>query len=120
MVAKLIVAVCAGWLLTAGGARAEIGIASIYSYDSEKTANGEHAHPEGMTAAHRTLPFNTMVRVTNHRNGKSVVARINDRGPFVRGRVIDVTPKAAQELGFNGLAPVTVAVLDDVRGLKAN
>jgi rare lipoprotein A len=63
-----------------------------------------------MTAAHRSLPFGTKVRVTNKRNGRSVVVRINDRGPFVRGRVIDVTPAAASALGFSGLAPVHVAV----------
>jgi rare lipoprotein A len=63
-----------------------------------------------MTAAHRSLPFGTKVRVTNRRNGRSVVVRINDRGPFVRGRVIDVTPAGARALGFSGLAPVVVAV----------
>jgi rare lipoprotein A len=63
-----------------------------------------------MTAAHRTLPFGTKVRVTHRRSGRSVVVRINDRGPFVRGRVIDVTPAAASALGFSGLAPVNVAV----------
>ena len=64
-----------------------------------------------MNAAHRTLPFGTMVRVTNDRNGRSVVVRINDRGPFVRGRVIDLTPAAAQALGFSGLAQVTLDVV---------
>jgi rare lipoprotein A len=64
-----------------------------------------------MTAAHRSLPFGTKVRVTNRRNGNSVVVRINDRGPFVRGRVIDVTPAAARALGFAGLAPVTLSVM---------
>ena len=64
-----------------------------------------------LTAAHRTLPFGTMVKVTNRRNGKAVTVRINDRGPFIRGRVIDVTPAAARALGFSGLAPVTLAVL---------
>jgi rare lipoprotein A len=64
-----------------------------------------------MTAAHRSLPFGTMVRVTHRRSGKSVVVRINDRGPFVRGRVIDLTPAAARALGFNGLAPVSLAVV---------
>jgi rare lipoprotein A len=63
-----------------------------------------------MTAAHRSLPFGTKVRVTNRRNGRSVVVRINDRGPFVRGRVIDLTPAGARALGFSGLAPVVVAV----------
>lgn len=84
------------------------GIASIYS--GGRTANGERAHAHGMTAAHRTLPFGTKVRVTNKRNGKTVVVRINDRGPFIRGRVIDVTPAAARVLGFSGLAPVVLDI----------
>jgi rare lipoprotein A len=90
---------------------AQSGIASIYAYSSEKTANGEHAMPSGMTAAHRTLPFGSKVRVTNLRNGRSAIVRINDRGPFVRGRIIDVTPAVARILGFDGLAPVTLEVL---------
>jgi rare lipoprotein A len=85
---------------------AQEGIASIYS--GGRTANGEHASPSGLTAAHRTLPFGTMVRVTNHRNGRSVVVRINDRGPFIPGRIIDVMPAVAHVLGFSGLAPVSV------------
>ncbi len=89
-------------------AMAESGIASVYAYSGQRTANGERAQPNGFTAAHRTLPFGTHVRVTNNRNGRSVVVRINDRGPFVRGRVIDLTPAAAQALGFSGLASVTV------------
>ena len=89
-------------------ARAESGIASIYAYAGEKTANGERAQPGGLTAAHRTLPFGTRVRVTNKRNGRTVTVRINDRGPFVKGRVIDLTPAAARVLGFSGLAPVAV------------
>jgi rare lipoprotein A len=93
-------------------AQAQSGIASVYSYKSGKTASGERVHPSGLTAAHRTLPFGTRVRVTNRRNGRSVVVRINDRGPFVRGRVIDVTPAGARALGFSGLAPVTVARAD--------
>jgi rare lipoprotein A len=90
-------------------AKAQSGIASVYAYDGEKTANGERASPQKLTAAHRTLPFGTRVRVTNTRNGRSVVVRINDRGPFVRGRVIDLTPAGARALGFSGLAPVQVA-----------
>ena len=96
----------------AGEAVAQSGIASVYSYKSSRTASGERAHPSGLTAAHRSLPFGTKVRVTNRRNGRSVVVRINDRGPFVRGRVIDVTPAAAQALGFSGLAPVVVGVIN--------
>ena len=90
-------------------ASAQTGIASIYS--GGLTANGETARASGLTAAHRTLPFGTMVRITNERSGRSVVVRINDRGPFIRGRVIDVTPAAAHVLGFSGLAPVTLAVV---------
>ncbi len=90
-------------------ASAQSGLASVYS--GGRTANGERAAASGLTAAHRTLPFGTMVRVTNKHTGRSVVVRINDRGPFVRGRVIDVTPAAAHALGFSGLAPVELAVL---------
>jgi rare lipoprotein A len=64
-----------------------------------------------MTAAHKSLPFGTLVKVTHRRTGKSVVVRINDRGPFVRGRVIDLTPAAARAIGFSGIAPVTLAVV---------
>ena len=87
------------------------GLASVYSTESgNKTASGERLNPGGMTAAHRSLPFGTMVRVTNERNGRSATVRINDRGPFVRGRVIDVTPAAARALGFSGLAPVSLNI----------
>jgi rare lipoprotein A len=93
------------------GGQAPGGIASVYGYSGSKTASGETARPGGLTAAHRSLPFGTMVRVTNHRNGRSVVVRINDRGPFIRGRVIDVTPAGARALGFSGLAPVSLDVV---------
>jgi rare lipoprotein A len=92
---------------------AQSGIASIYAYSGEKTASGEKAHPGGLTAAHRTLPFGTKVKVTNKRNGRSVTVRINDRGPFVRGRIIDLTPAAARALGFSGLAPVEVTTASE-------
>ena len=90
-------------------ANAQSGVASVYS--GGRTASGERASASGMTAAHRTLPFGTLVRITHRRNGHSVVVRINDRGPFVRGRVIDVTPAAARALGFSGLASVTLDVI---------
>jgi rare lipoprotein A len=90
-------------------ASAQSGIASVYS--GERTANGEYAHASGLTAAHRTLPFGTRVRVTNERTGRSVVVRINDRGPFVRGRIIDLTPAGARALGMDGLAHVTLEVV---------
>jgi rare lipoprotein A len=88
---------------------AQEGIASVYS--GERTANGEYARAAGLTAAHRTLPFGTRVRVTNHQTGRSVVVRINDRGPFVSGRIIDLTPAGARALGMDGLAHVTVDVV---------
>jgi len=90
-------------------ASAESGIASVYS--GCLTADGERASPAGLTAAHRSLPFNTLVRVTNADTGRSVVVRINDRGPFVRGRIIDLMPAAARALGFSGLAHVTLTVV---------
>ena len=87
------------------------GIAAIYSYKAGKTASGEAAGPDRLTAAHRSLPFGTTVRVTNTRNSRSVVVRINDRGPFNRGRIIDVTPAAAKQLGFTGLTPVSLEIV---------
>jgi rare lipoprotein A len=92
-------------------ASAQSGIASVYAYSGGRTASGERAAPGGLTAAHRTLPFGTMVRVTSRSSGRSVVVRINDRGPFVRGRIIDLTPAGARALGFSGLANVSVDVI---------
>jgi rare lipoprotein A len=87
------------------------GIASIYSTESgNKTASGARLNPGALTAAHRTLPFGTQVRVTNRKNGRSVVVTINDRGPFVRGRVIDLTPAGGRALGFSGLTQVSLSV----------
>jgi rare lipoprotein A len=83
------------------------GLASSYGEGSQ-TASGERFNANELTAAHRTLPFGSRVRVTNRSNGRSVVVRINDRGPFVGGRIIDVTPAAARLLGMSGLAPVTI------------
>ena len=88
------------------------GLASVYAYAGSRTASGETARPRELTAAHRTFPFDTKVKVTNKRNGRSVVVRINDRGPFIKGRIIDVTPLAAQALGFSGLAPVMLFAVD--------
>ncbi len=91
------------------------GKASFYGYDGSgnRTATGERFNPEGLTAAHRHLPFGTRVRVTNTRNGRSVIVRINDRGPFIRGRVLDLSYGAARILGIirQGIAPVKIEVL---------
>jgi rare lipoprotein A len=85
------------------------GVASIYS--SGPTASGQRLNPQALTAAHPRLPFGTKVRVTNEQNGRSVVVTINDRGPFVRGRIIDMTPAGARALGFSGTTRVTLAVI---------
>ena len=86
----------------------ETGVASIYS--GEKTANGEYAHASALTAAHKTLPFGTKVKVTNVRTGQSVIVRINDRGPYIKGRIIDLTPAGARAIGSSGLALVQLTV----------
>ena len=97
---------------TGGGRSAGSGIASYY-WQGQQTASGARFNPSAMTAAHRSLPFGTKVRVTNRRNGRSVVVTINDRGPFIRGRVIDLSRGAAQVIGMTGagLAPVSLDVL---------
>jgi rare lipoprotein A len=91
------------------------GTASWYGPDfhSKKTSNGEIYDMYDMTAAHKTLPMNTVVRVDNLENGKSIIVRINDRGPFVRGRIIDLSNKAANEIDMvrKGTAKVKITVL---------
>ena len=115
MVARSLVAVCLLGLSVIDPVHAENGIASVYAYDGDKsasgrnrTASGERLDPNALTAAHRTLPFGTQVEVVNRRNGQKVKVRINDRGPFKAGRVIDLTPAAAHKLGISGLAPVII------------
>ncbi len=94
----------------------EVGIASWYGRDfhGRRTANGEIFDMRALSAAHRTLPLPTMVRVTNLENGRSVIVRVNDRGPFVKNRLIDLSWAAARELGFvhKGTARVRVQSLD--------
>ncbi len=94
------------------------GKASYYSIrcnGGTRTASGERLHNEAATAAHKTLPMGTRVRVTNLANGKSEVVRINDRGPYIRGRVIDVTVGVARRLGFvsRGVVPVRLEVIKE-------
>lgn len=95
----------------------ETGIASWYgpNFHGKQTANGEIFDQEQLTAAHRTLPMPSLVRVTNLKNGRSLVLRLNDRGPFAKNRIIDVSRKAAELLGFEreGTAPVRVQILRD-------
>lgn len=120
----LIAALLAGGCAAGGGQskpaddayRAETGTASYYArkFIGRRTASGERHDPDLMMAAHRTLPFGTRVRVTNLENDRSVTVVINDRGPFVKGRVIDVSRRAARRLGFlrSGLARVRLEVRD--------
>lgn len=96
--------------------KSQMGMASFYAakFHGRRTANGEIFNKNGLTAAHRTLKFGTKVKVTRIKTGKSVIVRINDRGPFVRGRIIDLTPAAAKKIGLikAGTARVNVEVLD--------
>ena len=102
------------WLFTpvyaAERCHGQAGIASFYGpgFHGRRTASGERFDQRAMTAAHRTLPFGTRVRVVNIGNGKAVVVRISDRGPFVRGRVIDLSAGAARAIGVKGLGKVCV------------
>ena len=112
MKSRISATLCGATMLLAftPAANAQSGLASVYAYHGGRTADGERMQPGAMTAAHRSLPFGTQVRVTKARNGRSVVVRINDRGPFVRGRIIDLSPAAAHAIGVSGVAPVTVDV----------
>ena len=95
--------------VTAGMAKAESGMASYY-WQPQAVACGGRFNPKALTAAHKTLPCGTKIRVTNKRNGKSVVVTINDRGPFIKGRIIDLSLAAAKVIGMtgSGVVPVTV------------
>lgn len=88
----------------------QCGGASWYSLPGNKTASGERMNPKAMTAAHRKFRFGTKVRVTNRRNGRSVIVRINDRGPFIRGRVIDLSKAAAGRLGYLSRGHTSVCI----------
>jgi rare lipoprotein A len=93
------------------------GIASWYGYESgpryrrrPKTASGEYFSPKELTAAHKTLPFGTIVEVTNLANNQTVLVKITDRGPFVKGRVIDLSKAAANAIGIKGIQKVSLAI----------
>ena len=107
---KALILATAALAAVIGSARAESGIASQYSTrePGTRTASGRALQDGALTAAHKTLPFGSRVRVTNHPNGRSVVVTITDRGPYVHGRVIDVSAAGARALGFSGLARVSV------------
>jgi rare lipoprotein A len=111
LVAKKPIAFATATGATETGA-SSFGLASYYSEGTE-TASGERFDPQELTAAHPNLPFGTRLRVTNLATGRSVVVRVNDRGPFVPGRVVDVSYSAAQQLGFldSGTAKVKLDVV---------
>ncbi|MBK8769775.1 MAG: septal ring lytic transglycosylase RlpA family protein [Rhizobiales bacterium] len=89
-----------------------VGMASYYK-SGKRTANGERFNPNGLTAAHRSLPFGTKLKVTNPRTGRSVVVRVNDRGPFIRGRVIDLSLGAARVIGLtaSGVGRISYTII---------
>ena len=97
----------------------ETGLASWYGgkFHGRRTASGERYDKRALTAAHRTLPFQTRVKVRNLENGRELVVRITDRGPFARGRIIDLSQASAQALGVRGLARVSVERLDTAPAL---
>ena len=95
------------------GGRSQSGMATWYGpgFHGRKTASGERFNANAMTAAHRTLPFGTRVKVIDRRSGREVVVRINDRGPFRRGAVIDLSRASAAALGVSGSAPVLLVAV---------
>jgi rare lipoprotein A len=103
---------CASTRPGGGPDASEVGVASYYAeaHQGRRTANGEPFDMNALTAAHRTLSFGSRVKVTNLENGRAVVVRINDRGPFVEGRVIDLSRAAAQELRFLGRGTTRVRI----------
>jgi rare lipoprotein A len=106
-------AVVAAFVLWSTPVEAAVGWASYYSC-CKLTANGERFNKNGFTAAHRSLPFGTKLKVTNLRTGKSVIVRVNDRGPFIKGRLIDLSLGAAKVIGLtkSGVAKVKITVLN--------
>jgi rare lipoprotein A len=87
---------------------AETCVASHYGYPGGRTASGERMNPSAMTAAHRTKSFGSQVTVTSQKSGRSVTVRINDRGPFIKGRCIDLSTGAARALGMAGIERVSL------------
>ena len=114
-----IVMLCAVLLMSVTAtAQTQSGKASFYAKNlsGRKTASGERLHKDSLTCAHRSYPFGTLLRVTNVLNGRQVIVRVNDRGPFHKGRIIDLSWGAAKELGMiaQGIASVTVEKVDEL------
>lgn len=105
------------WQVPTTKETAELGEASYYAsrFNGRSTASGAVFSNDSLTAAHRILPFGTIVKVVNQENKKEILLRINDRGPFIDGRIIDVTQRAAKELGFftQGVVSVSVEIMQE-------
>jgi rare lipoprotein A len=116
VLAVLVLVGCSSTPRSSGSGHSDAGQASYYGneFHGRKTANGERFDQGQLTAAHRTLPFGTRVKVTNTQNGKTVVVRVNDRGPFVKGRIIDLSSSAFKSIASlnAGVVPVRIQVLD--------
>lgn len=112
MISSKLLLAAVSLLIAIAPLHAESGVASFYG--GGHTASGEVSGPREFTAAHRTLPFGTLVRVTNTRNGKTVVVRINDRGPFGRARIIDLSRAAAIELGMIDSGTAAVSIVEQI------
>ena len=113
LVAALVVTGTSVWAQSVGDT--EIGLAAVYadSLNGHATASGQTYDRTKLTAAHKRLPFGSMIKVTNRTNGKSVIVRVNDRGPLRAGRILDVSPAAAERLGFSrGVCHVTLEVVE--------
>lgn len=120
LVAAVVVAGASAWAQSVGDT--ETGIAAVYadSLNGRLTASGQIYDRTKLTAAHKRLPFGTMIKVTNQANGKSVIVRVNDRGPVQVERILDVSPAAADRLGFvHGIRHVTLEVVDVGMGRQA-
>lgn len=117
-----VVIIIAGMVQAGAATAAQVGKASYYccSFAGKLTANGERFNPNAMTAAHKTLPFGSLVRVVHTKTGRSVVVRINDRGPYAGGRIIDLSKGAAAKLGFvnSGVASVRIEVIGMGKGAR--
>lgn len=105
--------IIASLFLFGSNVNAQIGVASWYGpgFNGKKTASGAVFNMNKLTAAHKTLRFGTKVKVTNLNNGKSVLVVINDKGPFIRGRIIDLSHAAKAAIGMGGTAPVSIKVV---------
>ena len=112
MISRELLFAVAALLMAIAPVHAESGVASFYA--GGQTASGEVSGPREFTAAHRTLPFGTLVLVTNTRNGRTVMVRINDRGPFGRGRIIDVSRAAASELDMIDSGTAAVSIVEQL------